>query len=184
MKRWILSPFVLSSQTTHRSCHECSRQNFQIGGLHAACEAHREIFWGVVLAVTRILGGGHPNRESTCAGMPPKKKTKVSDQGQLKLCFTQSQSSSHVTTSDTVEESPQETVVVESADNAVTVVQRRENVANWRSFGDSKWRGIHPWLILKEDGVYCQFCSHANREVRSYNFNCCHLQHNVPFSFS
>ena len=113
-------------------------------------------------------------RKSMCAGMPPKKKMKVSDRGQLKLCFNQSQSSSHVTTSDTVEESPdtveespQETVVVESADNAATAVPRRGNVANWRSFGDSKWRGIHPWLILKEDGVYCQFCSHANLEVRS-----------------
>ena len=93
-----------------------------------------------------------PDWESTCVGMPPKKKTKVSDRGQLKLCFTQSQSSSHVTTSDTVEESPQETVVVESADNVATAVSRQGNVANWRSFGDSKWHGIHPWLILKEDG--------------------------------
>ena len=82
--------------------------------------------------------------------MPPKKKTKVSDRGQLKLSFTQS--SSIVNTSDADEESTQhETVVDESAD---CTAQRRGSVANWRSFGDSKWRGIYPWLILKGDGAH------------------------------
>ena len=37
----------------------------------------------------------------------------------------------------------------------------------WKSFGDSKWRRMCQWLLLKEDGVYCHFCSHSRREVRS-----------------
>ena len=44
---------------------------------------------------------------------------------------------------------------------------RRGTTTSWRSFGESKWRRIHPWLLLKPDGVYCQYCCHCHREVRS-----------------
>ena len=30
-----------------------------------------------------------------------------------------------------------------------------------------RWCRIHPWLLLKPDGVYCQYCCHCHREVRS-----------------
>ena len=44
---------------------------------------------------------------------------------------------------------------------------RRGTTTFWRSFDESKWRRIHSWLLLKPDGVYCQYCCHCHREVRS-----------------
>ena len=44
---------------------------------------------------------------------------------------------------------------------------RRGTTTSWRSFGESKWRDIYPWLLLKEDGLYCQYCIHNKHEVRS-----------------
>ena len=35
---------------------------------------------------------------------------------------------------------------------------RRGTTTSWRSYGESKWHRIHPWLLLKLDGVYCQYC--------------------------
>ena len=44
---------------------------------------------------------------------------------------------------------------------------RRGVAACWRSFGESKWRKIYPWLLLKEDGIYCQYCSHSRHKFKS-----------------
>ena len=44
---------------------------------------------------------------------------------------------------------------------------RRGTTTSWISFGESKRHRIHPWLLLKPDGVYCQYCCHCHQEVRS-----------------
>ena len=44
---------------------------------------------------------------------------------------------------------------------------RRGVTASWRSFGESKWRTLNPWLLLKENSVYRQYCSYTWREVKS-----------------
>ena len=41
---------------------------------------------------------------------------------------------------------------------------RRGVTASWRSFEELKWRTLYPWLLLKENGVYCQYCSYTRRE--------------------
>ena len=30
-----------------------------------------------------------------------------------------------------------------------------------------KWKRIYPWILKKQDGIYCLYCSHSAREVRS-----------------
>ena len=44
---------------------------------------------------------------------------------------------------------------------------RRGTTASWRSFGESKWHDIYAWLLLRDDGVYCQYCCYCHRDVRS-----------------
>ena len=45
---------------------------------------------------------------------------------------------------------------------------RRGVTASWRSFGELKWWTLYPWLLLKENDVYCQYCSYTWREVKSH----------------
>ena len=44
---------------------------------------------------------------------------------------------------------------------------RGGTTASWHLFGQSKWKQIYPWILEKQDGIYCIYCSHSSRAVRS-----------------
>ena len=98
----------------------------------------------------------------------PLKKLKLSE-GQQRLCmnsFTsqesiQSNSDTHRPCSESASVKLGVSFFGESSSS------RRGNTTSWRSFGESKWRDIYPWLLLKEDGLYCKYCIYNKHEVRS-----------------
>lgn len=120
--------------------------------------------------------------------MSPKKKLKL-DKGQQRLRISPAPSSDSNATVEVIgtepsnhdsEESDSDTetvtdypetsssVSVSSAgSSSESSTHRRGTVPSWRSFGESKWLQIHPWLRIKSDGVYCQYCCHCHSEVRS-----------------
>ncbi len=46
---------------------------------------------------------------------------------------------------------------------------RRGTAQSWHAFGQARWKQIYPWILEKQDGIYCLYCSHSSREVRSLN---------------
>ena len=41
---------------------------------------------------------------------------------------------------------------------------------SWRSFAQAKYLEKHPWLVLKPDGIYCQYCSTHQLRARASVF--------------
>ena len=46
---------------------------------------------------------------------------------------------------------------------------RRGTTTLWYAFGQAKWKRIYTWILEKQDGIDCIYCSHSGREVRSRN---------------
>ena len=79
--------------------------------------------------------------------MPPKKKR--IDSSQLQLSFGKDNS--------------QEMCLVQSTEDAATAGTTSTSTTNrrgsWHEFASVKWLNKYPWLLVKGDGVYCQYCS-------------------------
>ena len=86
--------------------------------------------------------------------MPPKeKKRKI--EGQQTLQFRPS--GLHLGVPTDSGELPSTSAAASAPSTPSTV--RRGSLDSWRSFAQAKYLEKHPWLVLKPDGIYCQYCS-------------------------
>ena len=86
--------------------------------------------------------------------MPPKeKKRKI--EGQQALQFRPS--GLHLGVPTDSGELPSTSAAASAPSTPSTV--RRGSLDSWRSFAQAKYLEKHPWLVLKPDGIYCQYCS-------------------------
>lgn len=89
--------------------------------------------------------------------MPPKKKVKVIP-GQLII------GSSGL-------KNPSENQEISSSSSSSTDHSfshaRKRDVDFWQRFGEIRCKERFPWLSVKDDGVYCVYCTSCNRTIRS-----------------
>ena len=43
----------------------------------------------------------------------------------------------------------------------------RGSVESWKTFSQVKYIQNHPWLLIKADGIYCQYCSACQPHIQS-----------------
>ena len=115
--------------------------------------------------------------------MPPKKIRLAEGQTRMSSFFRTSSIESECTTSsssetgETTRSSSTTMSLTASSSDAIesgpsdrersTSTARRGVTASWKLFAESKWRTLYPWLVLRENGVFCQYCSYTRREVKS-----------------
>lgn len=136
-----------------------------------ACATITTIQYSTVHAVQYLAKLPSPDSRSSrveLSEMPPKKKLKLT-KGQQILGISSSTSrlevranSDHGDSDYPAESSSSGTVATFSSRSSSesSSSNRRGTTASWRSFGESKWRDIHAWLLVRDDGVYCKYCTH------------------------
>ena len=89
----------------------------------------------------------------TTRGMPPKeKRRKISGQQTLRFGSSGLQLDTPVSSGESLS-SPTTTV-----SSVPSTSSHRGSLESWRSFAQPKYQQKHPWLVLKPEGIYCQYC--------------------------